>query len=174
MLKTVGNPSTRYGNQTIVDGNLVFGTAGAGIDFSANPSASGMTSELLNDYEEGTWTPVLERASGGAISGSITTYGKYIKVGSLVTLFCDVGITSISSQGTSFSSITGLPFTAGRAYIGVGPLGYNSAFLTSVMASCYVHTNGNIYFHESANTDANSTAAWKAGGFLSLTVSYYI
>lgn len=36
MLKTVGNPSTRYGDQTIVDGNLVIGTAGDGIDFSAN------------------------------------------------------------------------------------------------------------------------------------------
>ena len=51
MLKTVGNPSTRYGDQTIVDGNLVIGTAGKGIDFSADPSAPGMTSELLDDYE---------------------------------------------------------------------------------------------------------------------------
>lgn len=37
MLKTVGNPSTRYGNQTIINGNLVIGTAGNGIDFSATP-----------------------------------------------------------------------------------------------------------------------------------------
>ncbi len=57
MLKTVGFPSTRTGDQTILDGNLVIGTAGKGINFSADPSAPGMTSELLDDYEEGTWTP---------------------------------------------------------------------------------------------------------------------
>ena len=34
MLKTVGNPSTRYGDQTIVDGNLVIGTAGAGVVYT--------------------------------------------------------------------------------------------------------------------------------------------
>ena len=39
MLKTVGFPSTRTGNQTIIDGNLVIATAGKGIDFSADPSA---------------------------------------------------------------------------------------------------------------------------------------
>jgi hypothetical protein len=59
MLKTVGNPSSRFGDQTIVDGSLVIATAGEGIDFSADPSAPGMTSELLDDYEEGTWTPSL-------------------------------------------------------------------------------------------------------------------
>lgn len=50
MLKTVGNPSTRYGDQTVVDGNIVIGTAGKGIDFSA---AGG---DVLKDYDEGTWT----------------------------------------------------------------------------------------------------------------------
>lgn len=39
MLKTVGNPSTRFGDQTILDGNLVIGTAGKGIDFSADSHA---------------------------------------------------------------------------------------------------------------------------------------
>jgi hypothetical protein len=50
MLKSVGFPSTRTGDQTIVDGNLVIGTAGKGIDFSADPSAPGMTSEATTVY----------------------------------------------------------------------------------------------------------------------------
>lgn len=84
MLKTVGNPSTRYGDQTVVDGNVVIGTAGKGVDFSADPHAPGMTSELFDDYEEGTWTP-----RPVPPTGSITTYtsvGKYTKVGRLVTV----------------------------------------------------------------------------------------
>lgn len=50
MLKTVGNPSTRCGDQTIIDGNLIIGTSGKGIDFSATPGTG--TSELFDDYED--------------------------------------------------------------------------------------------------------------------------
>ena len=59
MLKTVGSSSTRYGDQTIIDGSLIIGTAGEGIDFPAASHAAGMTSELLEDYEEGNCTPVI-------------------------------------------------------------------------------------------------------------------
>ena len=46
------------GNTTITSGNLVIGTSGNGIDFSATSNSSGtMSSELLDDYEEGTFTP---------------------------------------------------------------------------------------------------------------------
>ena len=37
--------------------NVKIGTAAKGIDFSANTPAAGMTSQLLNWYEEGNWTP---------------------------------------------------------------------------------------------------------------------
>ena len=111
MLKTVGFPSTRTGDQTIVNGNLVIGTSGKGIDFSANPNPGGMTSELLNDYEEGTWTPVF--SFGGATTGITysTKFGQYTKIGRQVTLTCKVVLTSKGSA-TGYASITGLPFNA--------------------------------------------------------------
>lgn len=106
MLKTVGFPSTRTGDQTIVDGSLVIGTAGEGVDFSANPSAPGMTSELLNDYEEGTWTPT--DASGDGLSLTIVS-ARYTKVGRLVTLQAEVTYpTTVSATG---AALGGLPFT---------------------------------------------------------------
>jgi hypothetical protein len=104
MLKTVGNPSTRYGDQTIVSGNLVIGTAGKGIDFSANPSAPGMTSELLNDYETGTWTPTTAGDATGAFSAQ---FGSYTKVGNVVTIY---GVFNVSVNFTS-ANVGGLPFT---------------------------------------------------------------
>jgi hypothetical protein len=108
MLKTVGNPSTRYGDQTIIDGSLIVGTAGEGIDFSANSHATGMTSELLDDYEEGLWTP-----SAKPFSGAITTVGNvkgtYTKVGNLVTVFSDVTITD-NGTGSIVLLVQGLPF----------------------------------------------------------------
>lgn len=107
MLKTVGNPSTRTGDQTIVNGNLVIGTAGKGIDFSANTHAAGMTSELLTWYEEGTWTPTVT-----AQTGSLTSYtssGNYTRVGRQVTLVGTINITN-AGTGTNGMIVAGLPF----------------------------------------------------------------
>jgi hypothetical protein len=109
MLKTVGFPSTRTGDQTIVNGNLVIGTAGKGIDFSADPSAAGMTSELLDDYEEGTWTPDLLIAGGNTgITGTQT--GEYTKVGRQVEVECSITLTNKGAR-TGPVRVGGLPFT---------------------------------------------------------------
>lgn len=108
MLKTVGFPSTRTGDQTIVNGNLVIGTAGKGIDFSINPNPGGMTSELLNDYEEGTWTPSLVPGTSGSITLT-TAQAKYTKVGRAVTVTGICEVLSVSSPvGTLL--LQGLPF----------------------------------------------------------------
>ena len=88
------------GDVTVVSGNLVIGTSGKGIDFSATSSGSGtMTSELLADYEEGTWTP--NQGSGLTIVGTFYSIGQYTKVGRLVTAFGYVA-------GTTTASATGL------------------------------------------------------------------
>ena len=75
------------GNTTITSGNLVIGTSGNGIDFSATSDA-GMTSELLDDYEEGAWTPVVADASSGGNTASGSFQGQYIKVGKFVQIYC--------------------------------------------------------------------------------------
>jgi hypothetical protein len=112
MLKTVGFPSTRTGDQTIVDGNLVIGTAGKGIDFSADPSAPGMTSELLDDYEEGTWTPSYNTTNNNLANFiHFQNAGKYTKVGNVVTVHCNISTNqSLNISGTGNIIITGLPF----------------------------------------------------------------
>lgn len=99
------------GNFTLATGNLVIGTSGKGIDFSADGQAAGMTSELLDDYEEGTWTPVI----GGETSESGQAYtaqrGMYTKVGRMVTCTFDV---VLATKGTITGDVAlkGLPFTA--------------------------------------------------------------
>lgn len=96
------------GDQTLATGNLVIGTAGKGIDFSADPSAAGMTSELLDDYEEGTWTP--SQGDGLTVVGTFSSSGTYTKVGRQVTLVGEViGSTSVALAASGY--LTGnLPF----------------------------------------------------------------
>lgn len=86
--------------------NLAFAN-GKGIDFSGTPGSG--TSELLNDYEEGTWSPVLTPASGTITPNVTYTGGTYTKVGDLVTVNGCLYVTSVSSP-TGTLSITGLPF----------------------------------------------------------------
>jgi hypothetical protein len=110
---------TLVGDVTLSTGNLVIGTAGKGIDFSADPSAAGMTSELLDDYEEGTWTPGYAPASGSFTSVTVVSNGYYRKIGDLVFFTCDLRTTGSSNLGTASGIlyITGLPFTtAGQGY----------------------------------------------------------
>jgi hypothetical protein len=96
------------GNQTISIGNLVIGTSGKGIDFSATPNTG--TSELFADYEEGTWTP--NQGSGLVVVGAFSSSGTYTKVGRVVTatgiLF---GATSITVTATS-AITSNLPYTS--------------------------------------------------------------
>ena len=123
MLKTVTKsinasqiqtPISLPGDVTLSTGNLVIGTAGKGIDFSADPSAAGMTSELLNDYEEGTFTATRSGFTEVLGGGTITSTGVYTKVGRLVTvqitLTC-TGAATIEGNGGA-SSYFSLPFAA--------------------------------------------------------------
>jgi hypothetical protein len=93
------------GNVTLSTGNLVIGTAGKGIDFSAT-SGTG-TSELLADYEEGTWTPT--DGSGAGLSFTVTS-ATYTKVGNFVFLSGD--ITYPTTVSASAAVISGLPFNS--------------------------------------------------------------
>lgn len=87
-------------------GNATPSTSGAGITFPATQSAS-TDANTLDDYEEGTWTPVITSASG-----SITSYsssGWYTKVGNLIN--CTMYI-SITNNGTGSNQLYATaPFT---------------------------------------------------------------
>ena len=92
-------------NFTLADGDLVVGTAGHGISFSAASNVGGMTSELLDDYEHGTWTPTSN-------VGAITTYSAhYVKIGSAVTVQAYIEFPSMS--GSSGVNIASFPFSSG-------------------------------------------------------------
>ena len=98
---------TVTGDATLSTGNLVIGTSGKGIDFSATPNTG--TSELLADYEEGTWSPVVT-----PVSGSITTQtcsGTYVKVGKQVTVTFNIVINNVGT-GTTLNYISGLPYVS--------------------------------------------------------------
>ena len=96
---------------TASTGNFVVGTSGQGIDFSATLNTG--TSELLADYEEGTWTPVVADASSGGNTGSFSGAATYTKIGRQVTVrmyISNINTTGMTAGNTLF--IRGLPYAA--------------------------------------------------------------
>lgn len=99
---------TLTGDVQMSTGNLVVGTSGKGIDFSATAHPAGMTSELLNDYEEGTWTPSVGLNGFNGTPAVSATVGRYTKVGRMVTVTMNISFAASTYPG--YSVITGLPF----------------------------------------------------------------
>ena len=96
---------------TLTDGNVTL-ASGHGIDFAANSSASGMTSELMNDYEIGSWTPtyIVDSGSNPTVSyNSTSTVGVYVKIGAFVHVQGRIRTTA-TSGGSGNLVIGGLPF----------------------------------------------------------------
>jgi hypothetical protein len=108
---TVGSIGVTGGTGTLYN----TGGAGGGIDFSGQTSttATGASAssggEVLDHYEEGTWTPT---AVGGLTINNVN-YARYIKVGGVVNWFFYINATSGT---TSACVIGGLPYTSNLSY----------------------------------------------------------
>lgn len=93
---------------TLSTGNLIVAN-GQGIDFSATPGTG--TSELLNDYEEGTWTPTVSTANGDGTYSVTVNSATYTKIGNSVRISFYVTV-AVTVVPTGAVSIGGLPFNA--------------------------------------------------------------
>ena len=90
------------------NGNLNLTTSNAGIVFN---NSSALTNSTLNDYETGTWTPVVTRTSTAPTVTYSFQVGNYTKVGNLVYIFGSLSWTA-NTGGTGNFIVAGLPFTA--------------------------------------------------------------
>ena len=124
---------------TASTGNFVVGTSGKGIDFSATPGTG--TSELLADYEEGTWTPT---NIGGSlvVVGAFTSSGTYTKIGKIVTVSGTLnGATSVAITGGANVVCGGLPYSAAANTLCAGNA-VNAA--ANATASLYANSGTNV------------------------------
>jgi hypothetical protein len=139
---------------TVSYGNLIQGTAAKGINFTANTPAAGMTSQLLNWYEEGTWTPT--QGAGLVVVGTFSSSGRYTRIGRQVTVSARLaGSTSIAcTAGGVFT--TGLPYAPNSVAAG--------AATSSNLAGTILYVDTTIY----------SVSAMAAAGALSMTATYSV
>jgi hypothetical protein len=113
-------------------GDLLPGATDHGIHLGVTTAGD---ANLLDDYEEGTWTPVI-KSNANTISGG-TRLATYTKVGRMVHVFFSIAggtTTGTIDNSGDFFRIQGLPFTSanvtGTRYIGT-QLNYYSSFSMS-------------------------------------------
>jgi hypothetical protein len=135
---------------------------GFGIDFSStsDSSAGTMSSELFDDYEEGTWTPTYSSTSGtfGAITYDPTTMGFYTKIGNMAICSGSIRTDSLA-YGTASGTVTiaGLPFTVNNSAAAYGSFStiYANAFLGDFPLGGYPRINestAQLLYRTGANT----------------------
>lgn len=155
------------GDVTVNTGNLVIGTAAKGIDFSANTHAAGMTSELLDWYEEGTWTGTLTAATPPTTP--ITKTGRYTRIGNQITVAIEFD--NVDTTGASGAmEVTGLPFAAVSA--GYGPVMKSGIGTQVIMAGIYGGFSKVIF--SDAGTMSTTSIVAGAGVYLRFSATYYV
>ena len=110
-LRTANASGGTDSDVTVAGGNIAF-ASGQGIDFSATGNGTGsMGSELLDDYEEGTWVPVLIAGTTNPTGGGAQNpQGSYTKIGNRVFATYYVGRTWTNTPAGAIY-VSGLPFT---------------------------------------------------------------
>ena len=118
--------------------------SGTGIAFPATQSASS-DANCLDDYEEGTWTPVIF----GSTTGGVGTYniqnGQYTKIGNRVFITCYLNWTA--HTGTGNMRMSGLPFTSNSGANTYMPFSYwdeNISYTSTYHLCIYGSPNSNV------------------------------
>lgn len=155
---------------TLSTDNLIIGTAGKGIDFSANTNAPGMTREVLNWYEEGVWTPTVTSQTG-----AITSYvsgGTYTRVGRQVTVTAYVDLTNVGTAG-GLLQISNFPYKNGGAS-GAGYLQQTGTVretgVTGVIYAAFLAGNSTNGYVSSL---AGGAVVWINSYQYAITMTYY-
>lgn len=89
------------------------------------------SSNLLDDYEEGTWTPTLIGTTSGSATVSVTS-ANYTKIGNVVHLFAQINADLSSHNIVGAVDIGGLPFSVSATNNGGGTASYN-AFVNGIV-----------------------------------------
>ena len=170
---TSGAPSARLtvaagGDVTVNTGNLVIGTSGKGIDFSATPGTG--SSELFSDYEEGSFTVTIK---GGTTDPTtpVTGTGYYTKIGRIVNVLFSLDLfntTGVSGQmqyaGLPFTSQASLPRTTGGVI-------YNSRGGGGVLLA-FLEPNATLLRTVDSVGNAVSYASAGANTYVSFSMTY--
>tara|TARA_R110000851_G_scaffold316736_1_gene479969 strand:+ start:43 stop:870 length:828 start_codon:yes stop_codon:yes gene_type:complete len=152
-IKTVMRLDGPTGEAIFYD-NIVIGTSGKGIDFSAT-SGTG-TSEILSDYEQGTWTPTITGSTSGSVAGITINRAAYTKIGNQVTVYFYISAVNLDTASlVGNAEIGGLPFVAANSFMQLSAVNYTNFFSfdeSDISVGSYVHSGTKVKLLKGSST----------------------
>jgi hypothetical protein len=169
-----GDVTIQQADLRISDGDIIM-PSGHGISFSSNANASGTTSEVLDDYEEGEFTITL----AGSVTIHTQTQARYVKIGQMVMVTGQFRINNDNSNAAL--RVTNLPFVslntgsndggfspgAIRLYNYPDPGGYGN-FISMVQKN-----SNDLYFYYSRTNAADSQITASSNGYVAFSCMYH-
>jgi hypothetical protein len=148
-----------------------------GLTFNGDTAAA----NALDDYEEGTWTPVLRGASTAGIYELSVSNAVYTKIGRQVTASCEMALAAvITGGGTAYAQITGLPFAKGAGQQAVGSVFLSGVDFTADYIVVNFTSSGStsvLYFSEVRDNALGgdmAITAFAATDSISFTITYNV
>jgi hypothetical protein len=179
-LKTAGGLAVA--KKLYVGDNIVM-ASGKGIDFSDTANGSGTkTSELLNDYEEGTFTATVAGSGTAGTYEIASQLSTYTKVGRQVTIASRIIMAAaVTGGGTNGLRIAGMPFTKAANTFPLGAVyleGVDYTATASLSAAFdTTSTSTTIYFIETNDNAAQSSiqiAGVAANDVITFSITYFV
>ena len=166
---------SQSGNLALANGNLVMTTSGKGIDFSAVTGGTGTaTANVLNDYEEGTWTGTI----GGVTTNPttpVTSTGRYTKIGRQV--FVEIQFYGDTTGASGRITVSGLPFNSNASLARPGAILMDTMGTFTGSPVAYLAANNTsvaLYASNSNGAISNVTHNAGAGRALYMELTYTV
>ena len=174
---TMATSTTPTFTTTIGVGGATPAASGAGITFPATKSPSS-DANTLDDYEEGTWTPIIIGTSTAGTGTYTTQVGRYTKIGNIV--IANAFLVWSAHTGTGNMWISGLPFTTSNTSNLYFPatIGYTLtlAVNANTVLSGYSNINSTNVILESlpVSGGTSSSVAMDSAAGIMFTVTYQV
>lgn len=139
---TETTPVVQSGNtkKATVD-QILTPAVGKGINYSQNTPAAGATSQLLDWYEEGTFTPVINQGFTAPVSYT-SQVGRYTRIGDLVYFHIYIYLDAGQTQNSDALGISGFPYAAASGIINGCTWGYASGVVAAGVPLPVLYLNG--------------------------------
>ena len=156
-----GATLTNNGTQTglTLSDNILFNTASKGIYLG---TTTAVAANLLDDYEEGTWTPTLGSESTDTGQTYVSQVGKYTKIGDTVYISGYVRLSVLGTLGGAYAAIKGLPFTSASSSLATGTVSFSYAlnFASNVQTlGAYIAQSDTLLYICGSSTTGTSPLA---------------
>ena len=140
-LATSAPTFTVTNSMTLTDGDIAF-ASGHGLNFGSTSDASSMTSELLDDYEEGDWVPSVIGDGGNSGQGYASQQGTYTRIGRQVNCRFYLNFSNEGSFSGSYLRLSGFPYTISTA---VQTVHLNDMYFVNLGTSSYISLSLQAY-----------------------------